>query len=134
MIENGADIVSHTIEWTVIFRALWAWLSDPAALTAIASLLTAVAAFFKVRHVGADHLDADMPKPAGPDSSRGSGFDIEDRIREVLLLQLQNLEEKADSIDQDLAAYQQANAALKGLIKSCSVPFCPVRGEIERDR
>ncbi|MGI9494040.1 MAG: hypothetical protein ACR2QF_16735 [Geminicoccaceae bacterium] len=112
------------------FLDLSAWAADPAVLTAIASLLTALAAFFRARHRRAvDPLPPTQTEQLAPPLSRAyeTLHAVEERIREELLLQLQNLQEEAERIGQDLEAYQQANAALKETIARCREPGCPAR-------
>lgn len=137
LIENGPDVLNQHSGVTTFLWALLARISDPAVLTAIASLLTAIAAFFRARH---RHNGEQAVSPRTPPSETPLSrayetlHDVEERIREELLQQLQNLQEEAEIIDQDLAAYQQANIALKDLVLRCSVPACPARGSLLKER
>lgn len=91
------------------------WLTNPAAPTAIAT----------------------EPLPSPPETPPSKAYetlsDVEDRIREELLLKRQNLQGEAEIIDQDLAPYQHANAILKGVIVGCSVAICPAHVSLSRE-
>ncbi len=112
------------------------WLRNPAAPTAIPSLVTAVAAFLRVQHKAAEEVAAE-PLPSPPETppleAYETLFDVEDRIREESLLKRQNLQEGAEIIDQDLVAYQHAHAVLKGAIVGCSVATCPAHVSLLRE-
>jgi primosomal protein N'' len=129
LIESGPDILSHPLEVADFLRSLSAWLGDPAVLTAIASLLTALAAFFRTRHRRAEPLPplsaAVQDRP--PSRAYETLHIVEEKIREVLLRQLQNLQEEAELLGQDLTEYQQANIALRAMIVRCPAPGCPAR-------
>ena len=128
--ENSPDIVAQDPVLTTLLLDFSSWASDPAVLTAIASLLTALAAFFKVRHRrNADpHAPNQTQQHVAPVSRAYETLHaVEERIREELLLQLQTLQEEAELVGQDLAAYEEANAALKAMIAGCNQPDCPIR-------
>jgi hypothetical protein len=101
LIENGPDIVNSLPGDASFLWVLSAWIADPAVLTAIASLMTALAAFFRNRRRSPVELG-----PASDAANSDAGLsrayqqlhDVEDRIREELLLQLQNLQEEAELI------------------------------------
>ena len=128
--ESSPDVLVGEPVITTFLSNLVAWAGDPAVLTAIASLLTALAAFFRVRHRrAADSQSQQQTEQQETPLSRAyeTLHAVEERIRDELLLQLQNLQEEAEIIGQDLAAYQQANAALKATIARCREPGCPTR-------
>ncbi len=130
MNESSPNVVAENSVITSYLLELSAWVGDPAVLTAIASLLTALAAFFRVRH----RHTSDKLSPSQKGHLETPVFRayetlhaVEERIREELLAQLQNLQEEAELIGQDLAACQEANAALKETIARCREPDCRAR-------
>ena len=130
MIENGPDMVISLPNPASLLWTLTAWIADPAVLTAIASLLTALAAFFRARRRGSAATDAASDAPcddAGLSRAYQQLHDVEDRIREELLLQLQNLQEEAELIGLDLADHRRDNATLKAMILRCPSSDCPAR-------
>jgi hypothetical protein len=133
LIENGPDILSEPFAMTAFLWALSAWMGDPAVLTAIASLLTAIAAFVRTRHrPSGEPSPMRTAEPLETPLSRAyeTLHAVEEKIREELLLQLQNLQEEAEVIGRDLAAYQQANTALRDMILRCAETECPARGAL----
>jgi len=129
--ESNPDVLAGDSVIATVLMNLSAWVGDPAVLTAIASLLTALAAFFKARHRrAADPLPPNQTEQLETPLSRAyeTLHAVEERIREELLLQLQNLQEEAELIGQDLATCQEANAVLKQTIARCREPGCKVRG------
>ncbi len=133
MIENGADLLSEHTGVTTFLWAFSAWMGDPAVLTAIASLLTAIAAFCRSRH---RRTAEPAPRAERPPLSRPyeTVLEIEEKIREELLAQLQNLQEEAELINQDLATYQLANTTLRGMIINCSERYCRARASLLAER
>ncbi|MDH3664189.1 MAG: hypothetical protein OEU92_29945 [Alphaproteobacteria bacterium] len=122
-----------TIIAAVVIR-LTAWASDPAVMTAFASLLTAVAAFWRSRHRRSlEQPPAPLPAPEPPSLAEAYStlHEAEEKIREELLQQLQHLQEEAERIGQDLNYYRQATAALEEAIIRCPDANCPVRDQFE---
>lgn len=137
MIENGPDVLSEYSKVTAFLWALSAWMGDPAVLTAIASLLTALAAFVRTRHrrTAEPCHPPQTPHPETPLSrAHETLHEVEERIREELLLQLQNLQEEAELIGQGLAEYQRANTTLEDMIVRCPAPDCPARDTFLNER
>lgn len=130
MIENSPDILNGPNEVAAFILALSAWVSDPAVLTAIASLLTAVAAFFRTRRRDARETTC-QPETQHPRAALSHAYktlhEVEERIREELLMQLHNLQEETEAIGQDLSNCQKAYAALKDALMQCRRTNCPIR-------
>jgi hypothetical protein len=99
----------------LLIVALSRWLSDPAVLTAIASLVTALAAFARSRH----HRHV----PQAPHVS-------EERIRHHLFAQLLQLNEQFERIRRELARHQQRTTTLEQTILRCSQRRCPSRNAL----
>ena len=127
---SGPDTLPTETAVATLISNLSGWIGDPAVLTAIASLLTALAAFARARH----RREQDGPK--APATAKVEGrlsrayetlHDVEDRIREELLRQLESLQEDVEEIDQELAASQQECALLEGTIYRCPEKDCPAR-------
>ncbi|MEM7044861.1 MAG: hypothetical protein AAF543_18790 [Pseudomonadota bacterium] len=110
--------------------ALTTWASDPAVMTAIASLLTAAAAFWRSRARRAKEEPAPLPSPTLAEAY-STLHDAEEKIREELLQQLQHLQEEAERIGQDLSFYRQATINLEEAIIRCPDGSCPVREQLE---
>ena len=113
--------------------ALTAWASDPAVMTAIASLLTAAAAFWRSRHRRSTEPAGASPPPQPPSLAEAYStlHEAEEKIREELLQQLQHLQEEAERIGHDLSHYRQATASLKQAIIRCPDGSCPVREQLD---
>ena len=114
------------------------WMGDPAVMTALASLLTALAAFWRSRHRRAQHkAPAPSPhhyhhhQPPSLAEAYSTLHEAEEKIREELLQQLQHLQEDAERIGQDLSFYRQATVKLEEAILRCPDGSCPVREQLE---
>jgi hypothetical protein len=110
------------------------WMGDPAVMTAMASLLTAVAAFWRSRH-RRTNLPAPQPhlhqSPPSLAEAYSTLHEAEEKIREELLQQLQHLQEEAERIGEDLGHYRQATVKLEEAILRCPYGSCPVRDRLE---
>ncbi|MGI9510416.1 MAG: hypothetical protein ACR2QJ_13845 [Geminicoccaceae bacterium] len=112
--------------------ALTAWASDPAVMTAIASLMTAVAAFWRSRYRrSTEPAAAPLPQPPSLAEAYSTLHEAEEKIREELLQQLQHLQEEAERIGHDLSHFRQAKASLEEAIIRCPDGNCPVREQLE---
>ncbi|MEZ5934340.1 MAG: hypothetical protein R3F54_20850 [Alphaproteobacteria bacterium] len=110
------------------------WMGDPAVMTAMASLLTAVAAFWRSRHRRTNHQPPAPHPPHSPPSlaeAYSTLHEAEEKIREELLQQLQHLQEEAERIGDDLSHYRQATVMLEEAILRCPYGSCPVREQLE---
>lgn len=136
MIESSPSGVHRPIEIAALLWALSAWTSGPAVLKVIASLLTAIAAFFRFRR----HYVHDTSRQGEPLAKESSLFhaykalhEVEERIRQELLIQLQNMREKANAIGQDLTTSQNAVTALKDTLMQCQQADCPTRQSFRQE-
>ncbi len=131
----GSDAMSDPSALVKSLAALTAWASDPAVMTAIASLLTAAAAVWHTRHRRrADQPASPVPQPPAPPSladAYSTLHDAEEKIREELLQQLQHLQEEAERIGQDLTYFRKTTATLEEAIIRCPVGQCPIRDRFE---
>ena len=111
---TGSEALSDpTIVGSVVI-ALTTWASDPAVMTAIASLLTAGAAYWRSRHRRShDHAPQISSHAPSLAEAYSTLHEAEEKIREELLQQLQHLQEEAERIGQDLAHYRQATVKLE---------------------
>lgn len=133
-IASGSDTLGDPSGVAGFLWALTVWVGDPAVLTAIASLLTAVAAFWRSRHRRAvEHTAPSEVQHLGTSLSRAYStlHEVEEKIREELLQQLQALQEEAERIGDDLAHYRHATAALEETIIHCPDHSCPVRQSLQ---
>lgn len=125
------------IDQVALLKGLWtltAWIGDPTVMTAIASLLTALAAFWRSRHRRhASRMASPAPQPQAPSLAEAYStlHEAEEKIREELLHQLQHLQEDAERIGEDLAYFRNATAALEETIIRCPEARCPIRDQIE---
>ena len=132
--ENGSSFLSDPAVIAKVLIALTSWMGDPAVMTAMASLLTALAAFWRSRHRRTRETMPAEPQPqAAPSLAEAYStlHEAEEKIREELLQQLQHLQEEAERISDDLGYYRQAAAALEEAITRCSEVHCPVRDRLE---
>lgn len=110
------------------------WMGDPAVMTAMASLLTALAAFWRSRHRRANQHVSPPPAAQHPPSlaeAYSTLHEAEEKIREELLHQLQHLQEEAERIGEDLSYYRQATVKLEEAILRCPYGSCPIRDALE---
>lgn len=133
-IVNGPEALADPLNATAALLALTSWAGDPAVLTAIASLLTAVAAFWRSRHrqAAAPRVPVkvrDLP-PSLPDAYE-TLHEVEEKIREELLQQLQYLQEEAERISDQLTYYRHATVSLEEAVIRCPERSCPVREELQ---
>jgi hypothetical protein len=101
-------------------------------MTAIASLLTGIAAFWSSRHRRAKETAASPAPPQPPSLAEAYStlHEAEEKIREELLQQLQHLQEEAERIGENLAYYRQTTATLEEAIIRCPDISCPVREQL----
>lgn len=131
---NGSDALNDPTVIAAVLIRLTAWASDPAVMTAFASLLTAAAAFWRSRHrrsVEQAAAPPPLPEPPSLADAYSTLHEAEEKIREELLQQLQHLQEEAERIGQDLSYYRQATATLEEAIIRCPDASCPVREQLE---
>ncbi|MGI9484691.1 MAG: hypothetical protein ACR2RF_02170 [Geminicoccaceae bacterium] len=129
---NGTEALSDPTVIGSVVIALTAWASDPAVMTAIASLLTAAAAFWRSRYRRSMEQAASAPMQVPSLADAYSTLhEAEEKIREELLQQLQHLQEEAERIGQDLNHYRQATVKLEEGILRCPNGSCPVREQLE---
>lgn len=129
---TGTEALSDPTVVGSVVIALTSWASDPAVMTAIASLLTAGAAFWRLRHRRSQEQATTGPTTAPSLAEAYSTLhEAEEKIREELLQQLQHLQEEAERIGQDLAHYRQATVKLEEGILRCPNGSCPVRDQLE---
>ncbi len=116
-----------------IIIAVTSWVGDPAVMTAMASLLTALAAFWRSRRrrsLPSQVAPSQQPAPSLADAY-STLHEAEEKIRVELLQQLQHLQEEAERIGQDLSFYRQATVKLEEVILRCPYGSCPVREQLE---
>jgi|GEM_PF-3958196 len=117
-----------------IVMGVSSWVGDPAVMTAMASLLTAVAAFWRSRHRRASQHPPTPPAQQSPPSladAYSTLHEAEEKIREELLQQLQHLQEEAERIGEDLSHYRQSTVKLEEAILRCPYGSCPVRDQLQ---
>jgi hypothetical protein len=117
-----------------IIIALMSWVGDPAVMTALASLLTALAAFWRSRRRRGHQSHATPPQQQSSPSlaeAYSTLHEAEEKIRVELLQQLQHLQEEAERIGQDLSFYRKATVKLEEVILRCPNGSCPVRDQLE---
>ena len=129
---NDTDLLSDPSILAKLLIALTTWMADPAVMTAMASLLTAIVAFWRSRHKRA--LPGPDAPPQQPAPSLAEAYstlhEAEEKIREELLQQLQYLQEEAERIAEELAHYRQAATALEEAVIRCSEENCPTRSRL----
>lgn len=128
------SLLSDPSVFAKVVMGLSIWLGDPAVMTAMASLLTAVAAFWRSRQRRAvHHIPNPQAKPGHPSLAEAYStlHEAEEKIRVELLQQLQHLQEEAERIGQDLNHYRQATVKLEESILRCAYGDCPVRDQLE---
>ena len=132
---TGTETLGDPTLLASVVIALTSWASDPAVMTAIASLLTAAAAFWRSRYRRTiEQAVSSAPQPPQPPSlaeAYSTLHEAEEKIREELLQQLQHLQEEAERIGQDLNYYRQATVKLEEAIIRCPDGSCPVRDQLE---
>ena len=131
---SDPNLLSDPSVLAQIIISVTGWMGDPAVMTALASLLTALAAFWRSRHRQANHPTSSLPQPTQPPTlaeAYSTLHEAEEKIREELLQQLQHLQEEAERIGQDLSFYRQASVKLEEAILRCPDIGCPVREQIE---
>ncbi len=133
MIENGPDALNQAVEAASLLWTLSAWAGDPAVLTAIASLLTAIGAIFRIRHRRAGESTSQHREPPLSQAYNALSH-VEERIREELLSQLQNLQEEAERLGQDLAICRRGNDALRETVLRCPEADCAARDLLSEQR
>jgi len=115
--------------------ALTTWMTDPAVMTAMASLLTALVAFWRSRHrrMTIEPVPPPVQQQQAPSlaDAYSTLHEAEEKIREELLQQLQHLQEETERISDDLAHYRQAAATFEEAIIRCSQMHCPVRERLD---
>lgn len=131
---NSPDAWGDPSNVAAILLAVTAWAGDPAVLTAIASLLTAVAAFWRSRHRRAAAPRSPVQvrglPPSLPDAYE-TLHEVEEKIREELLQQLQYLQEEAERISDQLTHYRHATVVLEEAVIRCPENDCPVREQLQ---
>ena len=129
MAVNDTNLLSDPSILAKILIALTAWMADPAVMTAIASLLTAIVAFWRSRHRRVTADPAAPPQQQAPSLAEAYStlHEAEEKIREELLQQLQHLQEEAERITEDLNHYRQAATTLEEAVIRCSEVNCPTR-------
>ncbi len=133
MIENGPDALSQSGETVSLLWAFSAWAGDPAVLTAIASLLTALGAFFRLRHRRSGESPSQRREPPLPQAYKALSH-VEERIREELLSQLQNLQEEAERLGRDLTICRQGHDSLREALRRCPQTVCEARDQLFEQR
>jgi hypothetical protein len=131
---SNSNLLSDPSILAKIIIAVTSWIGDPAVMTAIASLLTALAAFWRSRQRRghASHVAPQQQQPAPSLADAYSTLhEAEEKIRVELLQQLQHLQEEAERIGQDLSFYRQATVKLEEVIIRCPYGSCPVREELK---
>lgn len=135
MIVSDPDVLSTPPEVTALLWTLSAWAGDPVVMTAIASLLTAIAAFFRARQRRAIEPGNPSSHPPHPETALSRAYttlhEVEESIREELLQQLQHLQEETERMAEDLANHRYANTILEGAILRCPEQDCPVRDSLQ---
>ena len=126
----GSETLSDPLTIVTGLVALTSWAGDPAVMTAIASLLTAAAAFWRSRSRRSKEETAPPPTPTLAEAY-STLHDAEEKIRQELLQQLQHLQEEAERIGQDLSYYRQSTISLEEAIIRCPDGSCPVREHLE---
>ena len=130
---NGADALSDPTVMIPTLIALTSWVADPAVMTAMASLLTALAAFWRSRSRRVAEPGTMQPHAQPPSlaDAYSTLHEAEEKIREELLQQLQHLQEEVERIGQDLSQYRQVAVKLEEAIIRCPDGTCPVRSQLE---
>lgn len=114
---------------------LTAWLGDPAVLTAIASLLTAIAAILRIRRRKATERVEEEGHVEMPLSRAYSALhQVEESLREELVQQIEHLQEEAERIHDDLTRYRRLATVLEQAIRQCPEPSCPLRASRDDQR
>lgn len=117
-----------------VIMSVTTWVGDPAVMTAMASLLTAVAAFWRYRQKQAGQQPpAPFVQQSPPSLAEAYStlHEAEEKIREELLQQLQHLQEEAERIGEDLSHYRQETVKLEESILRCPYGSCPVRDQLQ---
>ena len=136
MIENNPNLLNGPIDVATLLWSLSLWAGDPAVLTAIASLLTAIAAFFRTRRrrAGRPVVQTEAQQSgAALSQAHKTLHEVEERIREELLMQLRNLREETETIGQDLSKCRKAYNALKDALVQCRRSNCPTRTSLRQE-
>jgi len=131
---SGDNVLNDPTLMTHVVMGITTWVGDPAVMTAMASLLTALAAFWRSRYRQATPQTAITPSHPSPPSlaeAYSTLHEAEEKIRVELLQQLQHLQEEAERIGQDLGHYRQATVKLEEAILRCPHGSCPVREQLE---
>ncbi|MGI9499752.1 MAG: hypothetical protein ACR2P3_06925 [Geminicoccaceae bacterium] len=133
-IAPGAEAMGDPSAVASSIIALTAWVSDPAVMTAIASLLTAAAAFWRSRYRrSVEQAVSPSSQPQAPSLAEAYStlHEAEEKIREELLQQLQHRQEEAEQAGQDLTYFRKATATLEEAVIRCPEAACPVRDQIK---
>ena len=131
---SDASLLSDPSLLAKVVMSLTIWVGDPAVMTAMASLLTAVAAFWRSRQKRAGQQQpAPLAQQSPPSLAQAYStlHEAEEKIREELLQQLQHLREEAERIGVDLSHYRQATVKLEESVLRCPYGSCPVREQLE---
>jgi uncharacterized protein involved in exopolysaccharide biosynthesis len=100
------------------------WLGDPAVLTALASLITALAALRRVRR----GLPAEgEERAASLVAVHARIHAVEANLRAELVEQRDRLQAAFDRLQAELERHRSAAQRLEGAVLRCPQPRCPVR-------
>lgn len=108
-----------------VLGALTSWLSDPAVLTALAGLITAIAALRRVRQ----SASTIAPAPAAEVLAQvhAKVHSVEASLRDDLLLQVQRLRGTVERTQEELDQSRRQAQHLERAIGRCAQLRCPTR-------
>ncbi len=134
-ISKSTVVLTDPLEPVALLIGLTAWIGDPAVLTAIASLLTAIAAVLRFRHRKAaerEEVEGRMETPLA--RAYTALHHAEESLREELVQQIEHLQEEAERINGDLTQYRKLATILEQAITRCPESSCPLRASMDDER
>jgi hypothetical protein len=135
-IVNDPNALNDPSGTAALLLSLSTWLADPAVLTAIASLLTAVAAIFRTRQKRtAEPIPPQNPAPVETSLTQAYATlqRVEERFREELIQQLEHFRDQTESLREELVRYHHATEVMEDMILQCPARDCPTRTSLGDD-